>query len=50
MIGDKHDTEAADFGASRSGRRASYTHRRGMATEPGEYTSEYADMSNVKTR
>ena len=50
MIGDKHDTEAADSDVSRSGRRASYTRRRRMATESGEYTSEYADMSNVKIR
>lgn len=50
MIGDKYDTEAADFILGWSGRRASYVHRRGMATEPGVHTSEYADMSNVKTR
>ena len=50
MIGDKHDTEAADFIFRWSGRRASFIRRRGMATEPGEYTSEYADMSNVKIR
>ena len=50
MIGDKHDTEAADFSASWSGRRASSVQRRGMATEPGAQTSEYADMSNVKIR
>lgn len=50
MIGDKHDTEAADFVVRRSGRRASFVHRRGMATEPGAQTSEYADMSNVKIR
>lgn len=50
MIGDKYDTEAADFIARWSGRRASYVHGRGMATEPGEHTSEYADMSNDKTR
>lgn len=50
MIGDKHDTEAADFIARWSGRRASHTRRRGMATEPGAYASEYADMSNAKIR
>lgn len=50
MIGDKHDTEAADFSASWSGRRASQARRRGKATEPGELASEYADMSNDKIR
>ncbi len=50
MIGDKHDTEAADSAAKRSGRRASQVRRRGMATEPGALASEYADMSNDKIR
>lgn len=50
MIGDKHDTEAADSDASWSGRRASHAHGRGKATDPGEHASEYADMSNVKMR
>lgn len=51
MIGDKHDTEAADFSVKRwSGRRASQVRRRGIAIEPGALASEYADMSNVKIR
>ena len=50
MIGDKHDTEAADFIERWSGRRASQVRRRGIAIEPGALASEYADMSNVKIR
>ena len=50
MIGDKHNTEAADFSESWSGRRASQVRRRGIAIEPGALASEYADMSNVKIR
>ena len=50
MIGDKYDTEAADFINRWSGRRASQVRRRGIAIEPGALASEYADMSNVKIR
>ena len=44
----KRYTEALDFAARQSGRRALHARRRAMATDPGAHASEYADMSNVK--
>jgi hypothetical protein len=48
MIGDKRHTEALDFYASRSGRRAFSMRRSRLVMDGGVLRSEDADMSSDK--